>query len=453
MAFSPDDTIAAIATPSGGAARGVIRLSGPAAIGCAAAIAAPFEADRLVVAGAPTVTIAALRPPGFTTPLPCDLYCWPSGRSYTGQSVVELHTVGSPPVLQAALEALLAAGARLAEPGEFTLRAFLSGRLDLVQAEAVLGVIDAASPRHLEVALAQLAGGLAGPLSRLREDLLDALSRLEAELDFPDEGLPTFDSAPLRRCLTAAAVEIQTLLRQMEARLDTNVSPRAALVGPPNSGKSSLFNALAGRRAALTSHLPGTTRDYLTVELDLDGFRCQLVDTAGVEPVAESAGVAFAAQQATAEQTQQADLRIVCIDAARPLWESGPNLLAISPPNALLVYTKIDLAPPPPDAALAVSSVTGQGLDALRRDMRRRLAQDAGPALGVVPDTAARCRQSLQSAAECLLRAGGLLESGAGEELLAAELRVALAELGRVTGAVYADDVLDRIFSRFCIGK
>jgi tRNA modification GTPase len=452
-----DDTIAAVASPPGGAARGIVRISGPNALRCLADCFHPQPPRDLSVLLHPTALPGLLRLPSFLSPIACDLHAWPGVRSYTAQPVAELHTLGSPPLLEALVEAVCRAGARPAEPGEFTLRAFLAGRIDLVQAEAVLGVIDATDRRQLDVALAQLAGGLAAPLAELRDKLLDLLARLEADLDFPDEDIPAVEVAELDEQLSAAATLIAGLLEKMQQRLDTTAVPRAVLVGYPNAGKSSLFNALAGHQAALISHLPGTTRDYLTVELDLDGLRCLLVDTAGIEPQPQpAAAIAHAAQAVTAEQSQQADLRLLCLDATRSLnsWE----LDQIARPQGsgqLVVVTKIDVAekvPALPCPAIATSSRTGSGLAALRGELRARLQAET-TAWGVVPGTASRCRHSLLPAVECLQRARDILRDRSGEELVAAEVRIALNELGRVTGAVYSDDILDRIFSRFCIGK
>jgi len=216
------------------------------------------------------------------SPLPCDAYVWRDGQSYTGQPIVEVHTIGSPPLLQIVLRALCATGARLAGPGEFTLRAFLAGRIDLTQAEAVLAVIDAHDPQDLNVALGQLAGGLARPLHRLREALLDLLAHVEAGFDFADEELPFIEREELDRQLGAANDEVAAIVRQLALRGEPIDMARAVLVGRPNAGKSSLFNALAGDHAALVSEHPGTTRDYLVAELDLDGLKCRLIDTAGL---------------------------------------------------------------------------------------------------------------------------------------------------------------------------
>ena len=456
MLYPLDDTIVAIASAVGGAARGILRTSGPDVPGCLLGI---FQAEEPIdwpAMGVPTVVPGSLRLDAPGASLPGELYVWPTSRSFTGQPVAEFHTLGSPPLLDAALRAVCGCGARLAEPGEFTLRAFLCGRLDLTQAEAVLGVIDAAGPAEFQAALAQLAGGLAVPLRRLRDVLLDLLAHLEAGFDFADEDLPLITAGDLRRKLAEAADATATLARQMESRTESTGLVRVVLTGWPNVGKSSLFNALAGRSQALVSPHPGTTRDYLTAECDLGGgVRCLLVDTAGVEPVVEgsAAEVRRSAQAASQRQSQAAQVRVLCLDSTRSPndWERAE--LASPGRSRLVVLTKAD-APQPTDcprAALATSALSGEGIATLREQLRRQILEAGGEAGEVVAGTAARCRESLRLAAECLVRAGEVLAQG--QELVAVELRLALDEIGKAAGTVYTDDLLDRIFSRFCIGK
>ncbi len=463
-----DDTIAAIASSPGGAARGIIRISGPGVRQCVETV---FRPDALLDDAAfkrPAAMAGTLKPPQIHSPLPCDLYLWPDGRSYTGQPVAELHTLGSPPLLQAVVRSVCAAGARPAEPGEFTLRAFLAGRIDLTQAEAVLGVIDAADAKQLDVALAQLAGGLAGPLHGLRDVLVDLLAHLEAGFDFADEDLSFITPRQLQDQLADAARRVDRLGGQMASRGEAIGVFRAVLLGRPNTGKSSLFNALARRAGALVSHRPGTTRDYLAAELDLDGVKCRLIDTAGVAAVSlpeAGSGVAGgdapddvqrAARAVSIEQRERAHVRILCLDSTRPLADDErDDLAAASPIPRIVVLTKID-APRKTDFAehaAETSSLTGVGIDALRVELRDAVLAVGASDADVVAGTAVRCRESLRLAAESLGRAREIAGSGGGEELVAAEVRVALDELGKVVGAVYTDDLLDRIFSRFCIGK
>ena len=332
------------------------------------------------------------------SPLPCDVYLWSGARrvhSYTGQPVVEIHTLGSPPLLEIVLRSICAAGARLAGPGEFTLRAFLAGRIDLTQAEAVLGVIDAGDSHELEIALGQLAGGLARPLHRLRNELLDLLAHVEAGFDFADEDLPFITREELDRQLAEAESDAAAILRQMDFPPRASPGVRAVLVGRPNTGKSSLFNALAGDRAALVSDHPGTTRDYLTAELDLDGVKCQLIDTAGTgddegrgravhRPL--NGSIDEAAQSATAEQRRGAHVQVLCLDSSRPLdaWERA-ELARSAPEPRIVVLTKCDrdLAADigwPSRGALETSSLTGCGIAALRDELRRQALAAEDPA-------------------------------------------------------------------------
>jgi tRNA modification GTPase len=359
--------------------------------------------------------------------------------------------------LAAAVARICRAGARLAEPGEFTLRAFLAGRIDLTQAEAVLGVIDAAEPDQLDAALEQLAGGLARPLEQLRRQLLELLAQLEAGFDFPDEDLPFLTTDELRRGLGQAGRTVARLVRQMDGRAESAPAARVVLVGAPNAGKSSLFNAMAGAAQALVSAEPHTTRDYLVAELDLDGLKCRLVDTAGVEPPEDAASIDLeqAAQQMTSRQARGSQLRLLCIDAGRPMNEWERSQFAGRNERQLVVLTKID-APRQSDAPrydVATSSVSGAGLDMLRETLRRVLVSAVASQTGGMAGTAVRCRDSLRWAAQGLGRARKALGRGSGEELVALEIREALDALGRVLGAVYTEDVLEVIFSRFCIGK
>jgi len=488
---SLDDTIVAVASPPGGAARGIVRLGGPNLRGCLEDCFRPDPPAPLATIVRSTVVHGVLWLAGFDSPAPCELYLWPGRRSYTGQPVAEVHTLGSPPLLEAFVRAACRGGARPAEPGEFTLRAFLAGRIDLTQAEAVLGVIDAAGAAELDAALKQLAGGLAAPLRRLRDDLLELLAHLEAGFDFADEDLPFITAEGLLGQLEAASSQVEELAKKLAFRGDSATRARVALVGPPNAGKSSLFNVLTGRRGAIVSDVPGTTRDYLTAEMDLDGLKCELVDTAGIDAAVgpscreglTGAGssnnpsslrvrrensplpaegtcsqIELAAQGMTQEQFRAAHVRLVCVESGLAR-EGGKGEGRVNAPGAAeqcVVLTKCDLRAEPAkirSGALATSAATGEGIPELKAAIRAAVLRVSAPQGEVVAGTAVRCGESLRMAAASLERARAAASAGLGEELIAAEVRIALNELGKVAGAVYTDDVLDRIFSRFCIGK
>jgi tRNA modification GTPase len=342
------------------------------------------------------------------------------------------------------LTRILDAGARQAQPGEFTLRAFLAGKLDLTRAEAVLGVIEAEDRDDLKRSLDQLAGGVTRPLEQLRSDLLDLLADVEAGLDFGDEDIEFVDRTALLHRLGKGLALVTLLGKQLEDRGISGRAFRAVLVGQPNVGKSSLFNTLAGA-SALISPEPGTTRDYLTKRLDLDGVAVELVDTAGLHESVDE--LEHRSQQLGQGEAGRADLSLLCVEAGQTLL---PQEVVLARQNRVLcVATKCDRGEPLP-GFLATSVFHGEGLDRLREALAEKAR--ARPSSPLAPSLS-RCRHHVQ---ECLSRLRQAHEHAREEdppELLAAELRGALEALGAMVGAVYTDELLDRIFSRFCIGK
>jgi tRNA modification GTPase len=401
----------------------------------------------------PCFRTGRIRIEGLRPLLPIRLALWAAPRSYTGQDVAEFHLVGSPPLASLVLASCLRQGARHAQPGEFTLRAFLSGRIDLTRAEAVLGVIDAHNPAQLEAALEQLAGGLSGPIVAMRERLLNLVAHLEANLDFTEEpDVDPLGGPMLVAELESAALELGNLAQRLNARDRPLARPRVVLVGPPNAGKSRLFNTLIGRDCAIVSALAGTTRDYLSSMCDCDGISVELIDTAGVESGRDS--IASQAQALRVLQTDRAELLLECRSAdagqAAPQFSTGRV-------DSLKVWTKGDLAIPEPSFTdsgdwIVTSAATGQGLEELRLAIADRIRRNDRE--GDLPaGTAARCRGSILSAESALRSAAQSMQDRAGDELVAFDLRQAVDELGKVVGAVVTEDILDRIFRRFCIGK
>ena len=441
--LDPSDTIAAIASPPGPGARGIVRLSGPAAM---AIVDRAFAADR----PGPWSGQAQRREGRWTVPgLPSGVVAavmrWPGNRTYTGQPVAEVHTTGARPVLEAILADCLENGARSAEPGEFTLRAFLAGRIDLTGAEAVLAVIEARSPARLDAALHQLAGGVAGPIGRSRDRLMDVLALMEANLDFSDEAdVDPLGASRLAEELDAACADLASLADSFRARDRPESRSRVVLLGPPNAGKSRLFNALAQGAEALVSPVAGTTRDYLVATCECDGLSIDLIDTAGIEAPRDE--IEARAADLRDGQAATADLLLLCREA---------GAVDRDPPGdrpALRVMTKADLAGEvPPEGAVLTSAETGEGLDDLRAAIASALRESSEDS--AVPGTSARCRDSLVRAGHALRSASATLRLGGGDELVAIDLRQALDDLGRVVGAIVTDDILDRIFGRFCIGK
>jgi tRNA modification GTPase len=450
-----DDLIAALASPAGPAPRGIIRMSGPEVRSVVGRLFRPDDLTQWAQVRRPWRHPGTLAVPGVRSPLTVDVLLWPTRRSYTGQPLAELHLLGSPPLLEAVLQALYAEGVRPAERGEFTLRAFLAGRIDLMQAEAVLGVIDATDQHELRVALEQMGGGLSRQILEVHEDLLLVLADLEAGLDFVDEDLEFVTRAALLDRIDRALTFLDELSDQSLVRLQSTGRRRVVLAGLPNAGKSTLFNVFAGHAAALVSAAAGTTRDYLCVPFDLDGMSIELIDTAGWDP--DAAGIGHSADARRDEQWQRADLIVWC--TACDLDERGAardrqvrDAASKASHHLLHIATRADLARGPvPDAACVVSALTAVGLESLGRAIVDRLAASAPR--GVLGSTAARCRDSLRGAREALWRARQGAEQGLGDELLAIELRESLEHLGQVAGRVYTEDLLDRIFSRFCIGK
>ncbi len=374
-------------------------------------------------------------------PLPADVYFFAAPRSYTGQDVVELHTLACPPLVERLVAACLDGGARAARPGEFTMRAFLAGKLDLTRAEAVAGVIDANSEGELKHALAQLAGGMAGPLAQLREDLLNLLADMEAGLDFADEDIAFVRPEEMLGRLTKGLAQLTLLRKQIDERAVSDRPFRIVLAGRPNAGKSSLFNALVGRAAAIVSAAPGTTRDYLEKDVHLRGITLRLVDTAGLGDAADA--IESAAQGLGIAQARDADLVLLCLEGGA---DDGTDLPA---DDVLRVATKCDLVRPP-EGMLATSASTREGLDELRDALAQR-ARSRGTS--PLAPSLSRCRHHVDRCLGHLRQAHAVVLNEGLPELLALELRLALEELGAMVGAVYTDDLLDRVFSRFCIGK
>lgn len=373
------------------------------------------------------------------------LLFFPAPASYTGEHLLEIQHHGGPAVLAALLDALACLpGLRLAAPGECTRRAFLSGKLDLTEAEAVADLIEATTRAQARLALRQLGGALGRLYEGWRERLLGMLAEVEAEIDFAAEELdvPADLSAQLVDRLVALEGELRAHLDDNRRGERLRAGMTVAVTGPPNVGKSSLVNLLAERDVAIVTPLPGTTRDVIEVPLELDGLPVTLLDTAGLrdtEDPIEAEGVRRARARAEA-----ADLRLYLIEAGQV--DLPPVLNA----PTLLVVNKIDLARPQalPPGAMAISCRTGEGIDALLQRITavaRELVASGDEAV----ITRARHREALQQAVQALARA-----RTAGEPALVAEdLRLAARALGRITGRVDVEDVLDRIFARFCIGK
>jgi tRNA modification GTPase len=430
-----EDTIVALSTSPGPGARAVVRLSG---------FRTRDVLARLFPGFAPQprghFRTISFKLPGLPSPLPADLFYWPEPHSFTGQDVAELHTISSPPLLDLLIAALLGAGARAALPGEFTQRAFLAGKLDLTRAEAVLGVIEAGDRVELKHALAQLAGGVTRPLQGLREDLLNLLADVEAALDFADEDVQFVEQTELLTRITKGLALVTLAQRQLDQRQVADRPFRAALVGAPNAGKSSLFNALLGGSAALVSDEPGTTRDYLMRRLTVGDVELELLDTAGLRPADDA--IERTAQDLGGDQARAADLVVFCVEAGR---DPGPTSTGFA--DVLQVATKCDLTPAAPPAT---SAVTGEGVEDLRRLLAERARARCQPALA---PSLSRCRHHVHTCLDHLRRAHAVALFEQPPEILALELRCALDQLGELVGAVYTDDLLDRIFSRFCIGK
>lgn len=440
-----NDLIYALATPVGGAIA-VVRLSGTGAKKLLYTVFAGRGAPREMAYGR-IVNEAG-------EPLDQAMAAFfPAPRSYTGEDMAELYLHGGQTTVRRVL-ALLGRHARGARPGEFTERAFLNGKLDLAQAEAVMDLINAGAERSANSALAQLTGRLSERIAAVEAQLLDALSGLEAAIDYPEELEDDVTSA-LPGVLAAAEAELAALIGAGLSGRVLREGARVALIGRPNAGKSSLLNALAGAERAIVTQFAGTTRDVLEEAVSMDGIPVTLFDTAGIraadDPV-ERIGVERARRAA-----ERADLLLLCFDAAAPLSEEDEALLAETAGRSrLAVCCKGDLPAlweaealsPYGIEALAVSAETGEGLAALRRAIAARIAPAAESALV----TNARHIEALQRAAASVSDA----EKSAGgtePELVATDLREALAALGQITGREASADLIERIFSKFCVGK
>ncbi len=575
MPMNADETIVAQASAQGNSRRGIVRLSGDAVLDAVApffffrrpsadfppetpeelATVAPFSPSALVPdVERPAVVSGWLAPweieaqplarPKLTprnvsertnaeTPFEpprlvrCALFYWPPGRGFTGERAVELHLPGAPPILDAVVRSLCSTGdARLAKRGEFALRAFLNGRIDLTQAEAILGAIDARSDGELQTALEQLAGNLSRAFGALRETLFDVLCNLEAGFDFVEEDIEFVSTDEIRAQLQNAISQIDETLDRTRSRGTLDRAPRVVLAGLPNAGKSSLYNRLVATfgaknaasddAVALVSDVAGTTRDYLETELIVDDVSFVLVDSAGVEnvektkafenkeknanfrtiqttprnaldasgKVAAKNGPFEKAGKSDGNQTIQtaseapelsprelaqlglkrvfadASLILRCRDAASTDFppDFGAELgIPVDVPT-LDVATKRDAADGKTQdaeetAPIETSAATGFGVATLGERIAARLRAEMENG-EIVPSTAVRCQESLREANDALRRALAFLDETLFDEVLvAAEIRVALDRIGLVVGAVHTEDLLDRIFSRFCVGK
>ena len=451
--YVDDDTIVAIASPPTPATRGIVRVTGQDTLRLVNEVT-----STQIDCNQSTRFQTSLELPPPLGRLDASLLVWPGCRSYTGSPSAEIHLPGAKPILDATIAACLNAGARLAKPGEFTMRAFLAGRLDLTQAEAVLGVIDAEDQARFDAAIDQLAGGVSRPLRQLRDRLLNAIAHLEAGLDFVEEDIQFITQRELLTIIDGGLDAVSHLRSQVQERRQLVERFQVVLCGEPNAGKSSLINALAGRSVAIESEQAGTTRDTLHADISWNGVCVRLIDTPGWE--SNSTGLMQIAQSLSNQAAETADLIVYCVDLSRPsITDREQTELArmAESKSAIRVGTQIDRGirwrPNDQECWIETSSKTGEGIALLRSKIRNFFDNIESSHSEALPSTVMRCQEVIRDATHSLLLAKSLCTESRGEELIAAELRSALTSIGRVTGEVYTDDILDRIFGQFCIGK
>ncbi|MDZ7372975.1 MAG: tRNA uridine-5-carboxymethylaminomethyl(34) synthesis GTPase MnmE [candidate division KSB1 bacterium] len=460
------DTIAAVATPRGVGGIGIVRVSGPNALAIAEKLTGrgvgEWEPQRATVC-----EVFALD--DREVPLDQAVVTYFRGpRSYTGEDVVEIACHGGLLVVRRVLEECLRAGARLAEPGEFTRRAFLNGKLDLTQVEAVAGIVHARSEAGLRAAVRQLQGNLSRPLRELRNDLLEIATRVELELDFAEEDVELAPREEIRARVVRARDVVRRGLASYSRGRRLWEGVRVVIAGRPNVGKSSLLNALVGAERAIVTEVPGTTRDTIEAELSLNGVLFRLVDTAGLRQAADK--VEVLGIDRTWREVERADVVLWVIDASAGLEEAvgeeGEALkrgAASCGADLIVVLNKVDLEPRIEPGQLRphvgglrvveVSAKTGAGLGALESALLETVEgkDDAGGQEWLV--TSERQFQALVRAGEALDRCLACLDRGYGYEVVAVELREAMEAVGSVVGEVTTEDILNEIFARFCIGK
>lgn len=452
------ETIAALASPAGASPRAIIRLSGSAAFAIASAVLA--EPAALSGPGFRRVEAAFLIPQDAAWPaVRGALYRFEAPRSYTGEDVVELHVPGSPPWIAALLRALRRAGARDAAPGEFTRRAFINGRLDLTQAEAVLAMTSGEQAAAVALAARTLRGGLRERIDAAKEALIELVAYVEAGIDFSEDEVDLLSPAAALDLVDRAREVLRDVLARSARFGAQRAEPIVALRGRANAGKSTLVNALAGEERAVTSPQAGTTRDVVGTRVSLGGLRLRLVDVAGEKEAADALEEEALARSRAALEDADLVLHLRAADE-RERGEAESLLAAAQDERELVVVSKGDLlgasarrALPP--GALVVSSVSGEGLAELAARIRERFAGEGPGLAGLDFVTSARQAGLLEACLEALAQASESLALPGEErwELAMVDLHEALAALGEVTGAVATDDILDAIFGRFCIGK
>ncbi len=446
------DTIAALATPAGTSAIALVRVSGPDAGRIAREILGEIPPPRLARHGDYRDRAGVLVDDALFT-------FFPAAGSYTGEDALEISCHGNPFIAQKILEDLLARGARSAAPGEFTQRAFLNGRLDLSQAEAVMDLIHARSERALTTANQQLRGALGRRMNELTERLLGALARIEAYIDFPEEDLPAEDRAGIQGMLESLATDTARLLATSHYGELLRDGIKTVIVGAPNAGKSSLLNRLVGHERAIVSPEPGTTRDFIEERMIVGPHCLRLIDTAGLNP--DPGAIEKLGMGKSLERVAEADLVLLVLEAGRPL-PALPKIVTdrVSTGHAIIVINKIDLRPssielPFPSAvpAVKVSALTGEGIEALAEvlvqqadsyqtiDKEHFIAINARHAVAL-----AKAKVGLDDALAKLMIAGPI-------ELIASDLRGTLASYGEIVGKIDNERMLDQLFATFCIGK
>ena len=455
------DTIAAISTPVGQGGIGIVRISGPRSLEIAETIFRPWKAAPLADKRSGSLLYGHIINPADNTNVDEVLLAiMRAPNSYTKEDVVEINCHGGMISVKRALETVLAQGARLADPGEFTKRAFLNGRINLTQAEAVFDVITAKTEESMKLALEQLQGGLSEKLADIRKKLVDISASAEAYIDFPEDDIETKTSLQIRVRLAEIKEEVEGLSATFQEARFFRDGLAVAIVGRPNVGKSSLLNLLLKKDRAIVTELPGTTRDLIEDYLNINGLPIRIMDTAGIrnsEELVEKEGI-----RRSLDAINKADFIIALLDGSAPLEEDDLQLMElIRGKNSVIVINKSDL---PANISLedisekgreflSISALSGEGVEELKSAIfHSNLRNWTEEREGVVV-TNIRHKTALDKTSSSLGRALGLFLADEPLEFFSIELRDALDSLGEITGTVTTEDILDKIFSTFCIGK